>query len=214
MTSQGKKGLLISVLLHLGVFLLMAGGLPADSDTGRSVHMDFRIVDSAMSGSAAQKPAKIKNKLSPSPQPEAGPPVLEARTTEPPKPEENIQDEPEKERTEKETVSEGVSGKAMAGAAEHGVRGRDFSYIKQLLQRNLKYPNIARRMGWEGKVVVRFIIACNGSVRSIEVVETSGKALLDKNAVDVIKKAVPFPKHNIETKVLIPIVYSLSEGSV
>jgi len=215
MTCQGN-GLLVSVMFHLGVFLLIAVGLPSYPSTGRSVHMDFSVVQGAMAGSAAQKPAKVKrsiNKL-PQTQVESGPPLLEARAAEIPEAAEHMQDEPELESNEQEADNEGVAGNAMAGAAEHGAKGRDFSYIKQLLQKNLKYPLVARRNGWEGRVIIAFVIACDGRVKSIEIVETSGRALLDRNAVDVVKRTVPFPKHNIETRVIIPIVYSLSEESV
>lgn len=202
--SEQAKGFMVSAVVHITVLLLICASVPERSTAGRSVHMDFSIVESAKSGAAAKEPVirkREKERARPhQKQIEQGPPFKEDPALEPQEPD--------------ETVEEAASGKAVAGSAEHGAKGRDFSYIKALLQKNLKYPPIARRNGWEGKVVVTFVIACDGSVRDIEVVETSGKALFDRNAVEVVLKSVPFPENDTETRILIPIVYSLSEGRV
>ena len=221
MNSQ-NKGLLISVLFHLAVLMLVGGAMPGDSGAGRRVHMDFSIMDTAKSGSLARsvpavnKQAKMvkKEKLSP-PEEATVPSELEAPAPEPQdtqEPWELSDNEPERETAAEEEVEDAASGLATAGAAEHGAQGRDFAYIKEMLQRNLKYPAVARRKGWEGRVVVEFVICFNGSVRDVRVVETSGKVLLDRSAADVVRSTGPFAVHSKETRVVIPIVYSLSQS--
>jgi len=83
------------------------------------------------------------------------------------------------------------------------------SYIKEMIQKNIAYPNIARRNGWTGKVTVSFIIAYNGRVRDLEVVRRSGFDCLDRNAVEAVKRSSPFPRPPLEARIIIPILYKL-----
>ncbi len=85
-----------------------------------------------------------------------------------------------------------------------------FSHIQKSIQQHIKYPRIARKMGWEGKVVVEFIICKDGTVKNILTVKSSGFKALDKNAVESIKKAAPFPIPPTTTKLIIPVVYRLN----
>nr|MBF0221131.1 energy transducer TonB [Desulfobulbaceae bacterium] len=85
-----------------------------------------------------------------------------------------------------------------------------FKHIQQSIQQLVNYPRTARRMGWEGKVVLEFIICKDGTVKDIGIVESSGFKALDKNAVNTIKKAAPFPIPPIAAKLVIPVVYRLS----
>ncbi len=108
--------------------------------------------------------------------------------------------------------SSGSSGDASEGSdAEKRARylKRHFSYIKDLIQRNLTYPRAARKMGWEGKVTVSFVVCENGYVESIKIIETSGIWILDKNAVDTVRKVSPVPKPPVKAELIVPIVYKL-----
>ena len=196
--NEQNKGILISAAVHLAVFLLLGVSMPNDSGAGRTVHMDFSFVESAKSGATQRPVVKQREERKPKPLPSQPDQMAQVPST--------VKAPEPQERQEQEAAS----GKAVAGAAEHGARGRDYSYIKALLQKNLKYPNLARRNGWEGKVVVEFTICCDGSVRDIKVVASSGKALLDNSAVQVVRMTGPFPEHGKETNVVIPIVYRLS----
>jgi len=84
-----------------------------------------------------------------------------------------------------------------------------FLYIKDDIQKNISYPRLARKMGWEGKVVVSFVICEDGTVVNIKIIKSSGFALLDKNAVESIKKAVPFPSPPIRAELVVPVSYRL-----
>lgn len=84
-----------------------------------------------------------------------------------------------------------------------------FAYIRDAIMKKLSYPTAARRMGWEGKVVVSFVISEDGYVSDIEIVESSGFGVLDRNAVETVKKASPFPKPPVRAELVMPIVYDL-----
>jgi len=83
------------------------------------------------------------------------------------------------------------------------------SYIKDIIQKNITYPDTARRNGWTGRVTVSFIIAYNGCVRNIEVVRSSGFNCLDKNAIKAVKRSSPLPDPPVEARIIIPILYEL-----
>ncbi len=85
----------------------------------------------------------------------------------------------------------------------------NFNNIRAGVQRLMSYPRLARRMGWEGKVVVSFIVYDDGTVSNIQIVKSSGVPALDKNAVATIKKAAPFPKPPIPARLIVPMVYRL-----
>jgi len=82
-------------------------------------------------------------------------------------------------------------------------------YIRNIVQKKLSYPRIARQMGWQGKVIIAFIVSIDGNAKNIEIRESSGIELLDRNAVTAVHDASPFPKPPIEAKLIIPISYTL-----
>lgn len=118
----------------------------------------------------------------------------------------------------------GVGGTGSAGSplgTAHGAAGAEsraaqylaahFSYIKELVQKNVSYPAMARKMGWEGKIVIAFTILADGNTRDIRIKESCGIEMLNKRAVEAVKKASPFPRPPVEAQIVLPIVYRLSE---
>jgi protein TonB len=86
----------------------------------------------------------------------------------------------------------------------------NFSFIRDTVERNINYPAIARRMGWEGKVLVAFLIDIDGHVENIRVIKSCGFKALDKNAIKTIERCAPFPKPPLSAEVTLPITYKLN----
>jgi protein TonB len=86
----------------------------------------------------------------------------------------------------------------------------DFAWIRDAIQHAIAYPTAARRMGWEGKVVVAFQLLSDGSVRDVRVLQGSGHAALDRGAIDAVRNASPFPRSPVEAEVITPVVYRLT----
>ncbi len=86
-----------------------------------------------------------------------------------------------------------------------------YDYLREAIQREISYPAVARRMGWEGRVVVAFVILPDGDVRDVRVVRGSGFPVLDRSAVNAVRSASPFPHPPAEAEVLAPVVYRLDE---
>jgi periplasmic protein TonB len=84
-----------------------------------------------------------------------------------------------------------------------------FAYIRDKILRNVIYPDSARRMGWQGRVLLSFVVTANGSVRECRVVKSSGFLMLDQNALETVKDTAPFPTPPVEARLVVPIVYRL-----
>jgi protein TonB len=58
---------------------------------------------------------------------------------------------------------------------------------------NLNYPEEARRRGLHGDVLLTVVLRLDGSIKSIEVIRSSGEKLLDLAAERIVRLAAPFP---------------------
>ncbi len=103
----------------------------------------------------------------------------------------------------------GSPGTPSAESLKKRYLGEHFAYIRDLILQHVAYPKAARRMGWSGRVLVTFVVAADGSVGSIRVLDKSGYQLLDRSAVDTVREAAPFPRPPIAVELTVPIVYHL-----
>jgi protein TonB len=108
------------------------------------------------------------------------------------------------------------AGPATTAAVPDGIPGgggsgvpRDLAALRDMVQRRLGYPGLARRMGWEGRVTLSFVVCPDGRARDVAVVESSGRELLDQCAVDSVRKLTGLPASTAEAKVIVPLVYRL-----
>jgi len=58
---------------------------------------------------------------------------------------------------------------------------------------NLNYPDEARRQGVYGELVLTVGLNRDGSIKSIDVIKSSGHTLLDDAAQRIVRLAAPFP---------------------
>jgi protein TonB len=58
---------------------------------------------------------------------------------------------------------------------------------------NLNYPNEARQKGLHGELVLTVGLNRDGSIKSIDVIKSSGEAVLDASAQRIVRLAAPFP---------------------
>lgn len=75
------------------------------------------------------------------------------------------------------------------------------------------YPDEARRRGWQGRVVLRAHVSAAGTVTAVEVVQSSGYALLDAAAAAAVRGWTFYPARRGETPVSstvrIPVEFKL-----
>jgi protein TonB len=65
--------------------------------------------------------------------------------------------------------------------------------IVSKLRRALRYPPAAKRQGLRGEVQVAFTVSAGGGIGGVRVVRSSGSPILDRAAVDTVRRAAPFP---------------------
>jgi TonB family C-terminal domain len=101
------------------------------------------------------------------------------------------------------------SGGISADALRKKYLSEHFAYIKNIIQENITYPARAQRMGWQGKVIVDFIIMENGNASTITIAQSSGFEILDDNVIKTVEAVAPFPKPPVRAELRVPIVYRL-----
>ncbi len=77
------------------------------------------------------------------------------------------------------------------------MRSVDAAYVRDWQRRvervgNLNYPEEARQRGMHGKVRMLVSINSDGSVREVEVLQSSGHSILDDAALRIVRQASPF----------------------
>lgn len=83
----------------------------------------------------------------------------------------------------------------------------------KFLSKNMKYPKEAQDNGIQGKVVLQFVINCDGSITNIEIVKGVCHPL-DKEAIRIIKKMPKWKPGTVNGKPVrvrytIPIMFRL-----
>ena len=84
---------------------------------------------------------------------------------------------------------------------------------KYLENRQPQYPEMARRRGYEGEVLLNVLVAANGSVADISVKHSSGHAVLDKAAMEAVRQwlfvAATISGQPVTIWVEVPIIFQL-----
>ena len=91
------------------------------------------------------------------------------------------------------------------------------SRINHKIKNNFIYPRLARRNGWEGKVMLSLFVNAEGSIENAHIKSCSGYRILDQSALRALLKIkhVKKPKEwfNInQQEIIIPVIYRLQEG--
>ena len=88
------------------------------------------------------------------------------------------------------------------------------SLLANAIGKYKQYPKIAQMRGWQGAVIVDLEIDSKGSVISVKIKKSSMFEVLDNEALEMIKKALPLPvpPESLRGKnfnVLVPISFKL-----
>ena len=88
------------------------------------------------------------------------------------------------------------------------------SLLANAIAKYKQYPKIAQMRGWQGTVIADLEIDSKGSVMSVKIKKSSTYEVLDNEALEMIKKASPFPPppESLRGKnfnVLVPISFKL-----
>ncbi|MEK7308706.1 MAG: TonB family protein [Nitrospirota bacterium] len=64
--------------------------------------------------------------------------------------------------------------------------------VKQKIESCRRYPNWAKKQGFEGVCCLTFTLLSSGMIQSIKIIDSSGFDILDEEAVSTVKRASPF----------------------
>lgn len=82
------------------------------------------------------------------------------------------------------------------------------SGIKKFLSNTVRYPQIAKENGIEGRVICSFVVERDGSITNVEVMRSSGDMSLDREAMRVIR-AMPKWKPGIQNGQPVRVKYTM-----
>lgn len=90
-----------------------------------------------------------------------------------------------------------VSSKREVAFEQNDIIPRDIltgylNQIRLMLEKEKRYPFLARKNHWEGTVYIKFTILRNGGLKEIKITQSSGFEVLDKEAEAIIRR-IPFP---------------------
>ena len=85
-----------------------------------------------------------------------------------------------------------------AGTLQRPARGRgDLRWLAETLYSRVeqlkRYPYLARMNRWEGRVVLKAVILESGELADLQVAQSSGHAVLDRDAMEILRRATPLP---------------------
>ncbi|WP_422374710.1 TonB family protein [Roseibium sp.] len=100
------------------------------------------------------------------------------------------------EQVTSKTARSNANGRADAKTKDGGTKAASNYKGKVVakLRRAKRYPRAAKRARLTGTVRIAFTIAQNGSVSGIRISRSSGHAILDQAALDMVRRASPMPK--------------------
>nr|WP_319484812.1 TonB family protein [uncultured Cohaesibacter sp.] len=87
------------------------------------------------------------------------------------------------------TGGNGGKGTSNGNAETSNYMGK----VRSRVASKKRYPNAARRRGETGTSVIRFVVAQNGVMSGLNLVRSSGSAILDDAALSMAQRAAPFP---------------------
>lgn len=162
---------------------------------------------------AKPKLAIAPPKPKPKPKPKPRPPKPVA-----PKPQAKPADSPPQESPPAPIAAADTKPAAPQQAAVSAPSKAKASWESKLLNhlsRYKRYPEDARRRGFEGQARLRFVLDSKGKVLSYALVGRSGSASLDRATLEMIRRAQPLPAppaemlQNGQLEIVAPFVYSL-----
>ena len=103
-----------------------------------------------------------------------------------------------------------TEAKEISVAAQSRYLQTNFDGIRNKVSDNLRYPTMARRQGWQGQVQVKFVILLSGEIDDLQILSSSGYSILDRQALQAIKIAAPFPVPPVVASITIPVTFELN----
>lgn len=111
-------------------------------------------------------------------------------------------------------VAETVKTPEYSPVEADNALGEYGNLLGRALAKHKQYPRIARTRGWQGNVLLDLKLDGYGKVLSATIRQSSGYEVLDKQALDMVRKASPFPAppealRNRTFNITVPVSFKL-----
>lgn len=203
------------VLLHIALLYALNSGLPSHTvqamNTPREVFASFIQPEPAPAPLPTPKPSVAKPKTVPvvkqAPKPLPKPTV----PTSEPAPQQQAEDTPAPALPS--TAPPAATAPSAAPAAAIPAPPKLVSGVEYIRKPNPIYPPLAKRMGEEGKVVLRVLVNENGRPERVEIQKSSGSSRLDEaakqGALDALFKPYMENGKPVAVYAIVPIDFSI-----
>ena len=202
---QRSSLLAVVIALHAGVFLLILA-----AKTVAPQIMEMPLIVDLLQPPETQKEPEAKPlpvvrpqpvRQKPVPVPKAPVPVIETTTSTAPAPATAIAAPPENKAANAAPAEESFSQARF-----------DANYLRNPAP---PYPALSKRMGEEGKVVLRVSVNPQGTADSVDIKTSSGSPRLDESAQKTVRnwKFIPAKRGDtpVQNWVLVPIIFKLEQ---
>jgi len=99
------------------------------------------------------------------------------------------------------------------GTLESLMEGNEnYNYIRDAVMENIRYPDRARRMGFEGKILLSFVVLEDGTTTEIRVIHGSCYRILDDSAKEAVAQTRLVRTMPYRIVVRLPITFKLQRG--
>lgn len=218
---------LLSLSLHAAVFGLLPGffqepNKPVDQLT---VELQPPPPPKPLPPPEPEKPKEPPKKLPPPPkprpviQPKAETPPPPVRVAEPPPPPPVMAvapkpNEPPPTITAPPPPPEPPPKPVAAPPDLDAARNNYGSVLSREFAKHKQYPRVAQMRGWQGTARIELQIDASGNVTSSSIAESSGIEILDKQALEMVRKASPLPLppealRGRDFTIIVPIAFKL-----
>lgn len=214
-----KYGLFFSVCVHVLIFLIPVSMIVKQH--AQEIELFVGTEDAHMQqATGKRRDETVKPEVRKTREPEiakktvnpAEVPVPEEKKAETAEPLKDSRQNPDLPKTEKKLTA---SFHTTTGESSQQPYDTEFgaSAAPSFLYREMPvYPLFARKLGKEGKVILRLTIDDKGNLRNVEVMEQAGYGFAEA-AVEAVKKStfLPAKKHGkpVASRALLPVIFSL-----
>ena len=195
----------LSIFFH-AIFLSYVPSLTI-KDTFQPMELDIDIL---ISESQQEKKFEPISEIKPIKKIEALDPI---QTMEAPKPEPMIKP---KEVRQPEEISQPKIENNLAPSVMKRTIESYSSILAKAIAKHKKYPRIAQMRGWQGEIIINLEIDGQGNLIMSKIKNSSKHEILNREGMNMIKRASPFPKPPKELaskifNVIVPISFKLQE---
>jgi len=182
--------ILIAVLLHVGLLLWLSPSQPVPLPI---LKQPIKISLLAMVSDTTTQPLSTSTKKITKPEPviqpkpvKSMPPAEKKRNT--------LKSEPKEKPVEKtKELSQTTPNDTKTAKIDTAATARYEALLVAWLEKFKKYPLRAKRLRIEGEGHLKILIKRSGKVIRVNLAERTGSRLLDKAALEMVKRANPFP---------------------